>query len=238
MRTFLLLSLLLMCVSPSLSQDAAAADSDEGSLVKVLGFKWTRSRHVPKKPEAGSNTPGAPIVTPDIKIWHRPENNQQPQQVIRDPKADTVEGRSAALEKIVQEARSPKAKTVESFTYQVKLRNASPRVIEIVFWEYQFKELSNPKNVVRRQFLCGVNIKPDKEKELTAFSMSGPSNVVSVDSLANKSGNLFDEKVVINRVEYSDGSILQRKDWNFAEVKLSIERAVKTPWGPEMCRGL
>lgn len=236
MRTLLMLSLLLTLVSPGQGQNATG--SGEGTTVEVLGFKWFRSRHAPKKQESASTTQAAPAVTPDIKIWHRPENNQQPQQVIRDPRADTVEGRSAALEKIVQESRSPKSNKLAGFEYQVKVRNASAKVIEVVFWEYQFKELSNPANVVSRQFLCGVNIKPSKEKELQAFSMSGPSNVVSVDSLNNKIGNLFEERVLINRVEYSDGSILQRKDWNFAEVKTGIERATKTPWGSEMCRGI
>jgi hypothetical protein len=37
-----------------------------------------------------------------------------------------------------------------------------------VFWEYQFTDPANPGNVTRRQFLCGVNLKPDKEKELQA----------------------------------------------------------------------
>lgn len=236
MRTLVLLSLLLMFVSPGQGQNAAG--SGEGSSVVVLGFKWSRSRQAPRKSDSANDAPAAPAVPPDTRVWHRPENNQQPQQVIRDPKADTIEGRSAALEKIVQESRSPKSNPIDGFAYQVKVRNASTKVIEIVFWEYQFKELSNPTNLVRRQFLCGVNIKPAKEKELQAFSMSGPSGVVSVESLTNKSGNLFEEKVVINRVEYSDGSILQRHNWNFAEVKSSIERAIRTPWGSEMCRGL
>ena len=39
-------------------------------------------------------------------------------------------------------------------------------------------------------------------------------------------------------IEYADGSIWQRKDWNFAEMRASIQRAVSTPWGVEMCRGL
>ncbi len=68
--------------------------------------------------------------------------------------------------------------------------------------------------------------------------MLGAGDVVSVDSLTKKSGKLFEEKVVINRVEYADGSILQRKDWNFAEMKSSIERVTSTPWGTEMCRSL
>jgi hypothetical protein len=92
--------------------------------------------------------------------------------------------------------------------------------------------------MARRQFLCGVNIKPEKEKEIQAFSLSGPSDVISVGNLANKSGNAFQEKVVINRVEYADGSIWQRKDWNFGEIRLTYQRAVGTPWGAEMCRSL
>jgi hypothetical protein len=234
MRTLLLLSFLLFFVSPSQGQNAAG--SDEGSSVIVIEFEWSKSSQAIRKPESASTAPAAAMI-PDNKVWQRNERAQAPVGV-RDPNVDTIDGRSAALEKNVQESRSPKSKTVDGFTYQVKVRNASTKVIEIVFWEYQFKELSNPTNVVRRQFLCGVNIKPAKEKELQAFSVSGPSDVISVESLTNKSGNLFEEKVVINRVEYTDGSILQRKTWNFAEVKLSIERAIKTPWGAEMCRGI
>jgi hypothetical protein len=90
--------------------------------------------------------------------------------------------------------------------------------------------------VLRRQFLCGVSIKPEKDKELQAFSLSGPHDVISVDTLSKKSPG--EEKVVINRVEYGDGSIWQRKDWSFGEVRLGYARAVSTPWGTEMCRGL
>jgi hypothetical protein len=86
--------------------------------------------------------------------------------------------------------------------------------------------------------LCAANIKAGKEKEIQAFSVSGPSEVVSVDTLAKNSTNPFEEKVVINRVEYADGSIWQRKDWNFGEIRMSYRRAVSTPWGKEMCRGL
>jgi hypothetical protein len=92
--------------------------------------------------------------------------------------------------------------------------------------------------MTRRQFLCGVNIKGGKEKDIQAFSASGPSDVIKVDTLAKKPGNAFVEKAVINRVEYSDGSIWQRKDWNFGEVRLTYASALRTPWGSEMCRGL
>ncbi len=143
------------------------------------------------------------------------------------------------MEKIVQESRTPKTKSVDNFEYLVKVHNESKKVIEILFWEYQFIDRSNPANVTRRQFLCGVNIKPDKEKELQTFSLSGPSDVISVGKLANASDNVFQEMVVINRVEYNDGSTWQRKDWNPNEIKATYQRAVATPWNPgEVCRGL
>ena len=106
-----------------------------------------------------------------------------------------------------------------------------------MFWEYQFHDPADPSLVARRQFLCGVNIPGDKSKELEGFSISGPG-VVSASTLANKAENPFKEKVVINRVEYADGSIWQRKGWSLAEVKASYDRVLREPWVPGMCKGL
>jgi hypothetical protein len=232
MKTLLLLPLLLTFASPV--QNVAV--SDDGSAVVVLGFKWSKSRQTVDKPDT---TPAAPVAAmiPANRNFERNRRINDPVGA-RDPNADTIDGRSAALEKNVQEARSPKRKNVDGFAYRVKVQNAGSKVVEVVFWEYQFKESSNPSNVARRQFLCGVNIKPSKDKELQAFSLSGPGDVISAESLGDKSAKVFDEKVVINRVEYGDGSIWQRKDWNFAEVRSSVARATATPWGSDMCRAL
>ena len=89
--------------------------------------------------------------------------------------------------------------------------------------------------MARRQFLCGVDIPAGKGKELEGFSLSGPSDVVDVKTL--DSGG-FKEKVLINRIEYSDGTIWQRKAWNLAEVKGSYERVLREPWLPGMCKAL
>jgi hypothetical protein len=232
MRIFLLLPLLLTCISPVQNDGGIQEDS----LVTVLEFKYLKSRQTIKHPGSQATAP-APDMSTVKKNDLRYPRSESPAGFI-DPNTQTTDGRSAALEKNVQEARSAKSTAIDGYTYQAKIRNAHTQNIEIVFWEYQFKESSNPTNVVRRQFLCSVKIKPGKEGELQAFSVLGPSDVISVGSLTDKSGKLFEEKVMINRVEYADGSILQRKDWNIAEVKLSIERAIKTPWGAEMCRAL
>jgi hypothetical protein len=155
---------------------------------------------------------------------------------MRDPNLDTVDGRSAALEKSIQDSRS--SKPADGFVYHLKIHNASTRRIETLFWEYQFLDETKATPPSRRQFLCAVDIKSNKDKDMEAFSLAGPSDVVSVEALSKKSGNPFQETVVINRVEYTDGSIWQRKGWRLAEVKLGVERVMRTPWGTETCRGL
>lgn len=232
MRILLLFALLALFISPV----QKTVSAQEGSSISVLVFKWYKSREILEKLDTPTTGPAAAMI-PQNKLFERNRRANSPEGV-RDPNLDTVDGRSAAIEKSVQESRLPNSKPVDGYAYRVKVRNTSAKVIEIVFWEYQFKETADPTTVARRQFLCGVNIKPDKEKELQAFSVSGPSDVISVGSLVKKTGKLFDEGIVINRIEYADGTIWQRKGWNFGEVRLGIARAVGTPWGSEMCRSL
>lgn len=230
MKSILLLSLILLLLS---HQSQSPVITHEGTPVVVVSFKWFKDRQaIAYTPD--TTAPAAAMIPANRNFEKNRRANMPPGE--RDPNLDTIDGRSAALEKAVQESRAPKP--VEGFAYRAKIRNASPKLIEVIFWEYQFKETAESTAVSRRQFLCAVSIKPEKDKELQAFSLSGPHDVVSVDTLARKSANAGEEKVVINRVEYADGSIWQRKDWKFGEVRLSFARAVATPWGGEMCRGL
>ncbi len=233
MKTLFLVPLLMGMIFPLQNPPPAA----EGSSVVVLGFKWIRTHQAAKPQEANGITP-APEMQTINKYYQRQARANDPRGA-RDPNEDTIDGRSAALEKISQQARTPNPKSVDVYEYRVKIQNTSKKVMEIVFWEFQSIDPSNPANVAHRQFLCGVSVRPDKEKELQAFSLFGPSDVINAQSAANASGNVSPEKVLINRVEYADGSIWQRKDWSFAEIKVTYQRAVSTPWNPnEMCRGL
>jgi hypothetical protein len=233
MRTFLLIPILILLISQSHSAQVIT----ENSPVKVLGAKWLKYRKKVDNADNKTNTPAESAMTPSNRNFERNRRvNDQPGAP--PPNEGTIEARSAALEKAVQESRSSKTKTVDGFLYQAKIQNASTKIIEILFWEYQFKERANPANVSSREFLCSVNIKPDKEQELSVFSTFGPSDLISAGSLDNKSENLFEEKILINRVEYADGTILQRKDWSYAKIKASLDRVLKTTWEQEMCKKL
>ncbi len=228
MKILLLLSLLFSLVIPL--QTPVLTNSP----MTVTSFKWSRERRTIEVPEAEGNTPQRAMI-PQNRIFARTARVNDPAGA-RDPNADTLDGRSAALEKSVAESRAPKPRPMDGYAYHIKVQNASKRLVEVVFWEYQFQDPATPDVLTRRQFLCGVSIPAGKGKDLEGFSLSGPSEVVNVKSLESGSG--FKEDVLINRIEYSDGTIWQRKAWNLAEVKGSYERVLREPWLPGMCKGL
>lgn len=232
MRTLLLLSLLV--VAPVVLAQSAASDD---APVAALSFKWEKSRQIFASPNVQSVAPAAAMIQQNKNFERNARANDPAGK--RDPNLDTLDGRRAALEQNVQDARAPKSKLVDGYLFHARIRNAGTSVAEVVFWEYDFTETANPANVTRRQFLCAPQLRAGKERELTAFSISAPSGAISAASLADKtSASPFQEQVLINRVEYADGAIWQRKGWSYGEVRAGIARATATPWGAEICRGL
>ena len=233
MRSLFILPLVLIPLASSQNQNPVVSHGT--SELSVLSHKWSKARQVPQR------------IT--IPIRHqrnrfsfrlaktRNASNASTIPEGRDPAADTIDGRAAALERSSSREARSQTKLVDGFSYRLRLKNESLKPIEIVFWEYQFIDVATPDIVTRRQFLCGLNLRPGKEKELIAFSLAGPSRVVSVQTLANKIEKPPLERVLINRIEYADGTIWQRQDWSFAEIRLSYRNAIATPW-TEMCRGL
>ncbi|HEX5883707.1 MAG TPA: hypothetical protein VFY67_04115 [Pyrinomonadaceae bacterium] len=226
--------LLFLIVFNLLTLVQTQAPASEGTPMPVSSFKWTRARQTIETPQTDPTVPARQVI-PQNKNFARNARMNEPRGA-RDPNQDTIDGRSEAMEKNVQESRVPKSTPRDGFAYRIKVKNSSTKVVEIVFWEYQFEDSANPNLLARRQFLCGVSIRPDKEKELEGFSLSGPSDVVSVGALADKSQ--FKENVIVNRIEYSDGSMWQRKDWKLSEVKSSYDRVLREPWVPGQCKGL
>src|SRR5881628_1449811 len=99
MKILLFLPLLLLLVLPH--QNAA----NDGLSVTVLSYKWSKARRLVERPESAEGiTPPASAMIPANKNFSRNTRVNDPQGV-RDPNADTLDGRSAQIEKNVQEAR-------------------------------------------------------------------------------------------------------------------------------------
>ncbi|HYT49442.1 MAG TPA: hypothetical protein VEL78_03560 [Pyrinomonadaceae bacterium] len=225
-KLFFLLPFLLIA-----GQTPAQIPDDKTPLV-VVDFRWARDRQAIANASSASITP-APAMIAANRNFEKQKRINDPAGV-RDPNADTLDGRGAELDRITQQAREPEP--IEGFTYQVKVQNASVKVIKNIFWEYRFRELANPQHVSRRQFLCTAQVKPDKQRDLQVFSLSGPSDVVHVKSLAKDGKVQFEEAVLINRIEFADGTFWQRPTWNFDEVKLTSN--ARDTRNLPTCRGL
>ena len=229
----LLLSVLhlLLFASPALAQDVSADETP----IAVLSYRWSRDRRAMELIDTSTqNSPQAAMI-PQNKNFQRNARINDPAGV-RDPNADTLDGRSAELDRITAEARESKPQT-DGFTYQTKVQNNSAKPVAIVFWEYQFREKGNPAILSRRQFVCQAKLKPAKARDFEIFTLAAPSSVVSVKTLSKKSAPTFDEAVIINRVEFEDGSNWQRKDWNYDDVKLTA-KTVSNSKKQQTCRGL
>jgi len=202
----------------------------------VIKSSWHLSTQKAAKVEAPLSGPAKALTPDDLNVARtaRDFRTDHPQ----DPSELTPDGRRASIEKNEQEAKTPQFTDTPGFLYNASMRNDSTKNVKVIFWEYRFTEVAHPENVVRRQFLCAVNLKKGGEIELSAFSTLGPTDVIDATTLARTNEKLFDEHVQVNRIEYSDDSVVQRGNWKLADVKAGVDRATSTPWGKEICRAL
>jgi len=201
----------------------------------VLHSSWQPATKKAEKATAAQTGPAKQIMADDTVIarTNREFQTDHPDN----PSDQTPDGRRALIEKNEQEAKTPQPQETKGFTYTATVRNDSGKTVKIVYWEYKFTDKGDPRNVVRRQFLCSVNIKKGAEFDLTGFTTLGPTDAIDAKT-ESLGGKQFDEVVHINRIEYGDDDVLQRGDWKLADVKTAVEHATSTAWGKEICRPL
>jgi len=203
--------------------------------VPILSARWKRATVRPAKPDV---TPTGPVTPAGENKYFQRKAREQRTDNPMDPTQESMEARSLKMDQAVKESRTPQPDNITGYTYTAEVRNETGATVNVIFWEYRFTETAHPENIVRRQFLCGVEIKNGEKKELNVFSTLGPSDVIGVDSLAKTTEKLFNEAVQVNRIELADGSIIQRDNWKFSDVKAGVQRLTSTPWGNEICRAL
>ena len=218
---------LLLAINSLLLVLIAAPDlcvAQGGSDLSVLKFSWSRY-HPAVNAEPSWDAP------PDYRQRSDREKAQAQIQY-----GDII--KSQALQKAERDARRTAIESGQIFTYKVKVRNASEKAIKNFYWEYQIIESASPENLSRRQFFCATQIKTNEQKGLEVFSLIPPTtNVISAKTLAGDSKKPFDENVVINRIEYKDGSIWQRANWSFPNPTAASLTTGKREVGEPVCRG-
>ena len=212
MKLFLTLMMLLLAV---MSQ--AQTGTQESPDLVVLRFSCDRYQvggHMIRSVQE----PDPPMNEP-ININNQVRNEPQEIKNRRDMLERRVDLRNAEINASL--SSKPESRY---YVYRLQVKNSGPKSVKSFAWVYQPSGTPDPLD---RQFYCVVKAKPNENKEFELFSPLAPSSVVDVSKAGNKIEKDSRANVVINQIEYTDGSFWRRKAWNPktfpAESTLKIE---------------
>ena len=149
--------------------------------------------------------PDPPMNEP-IRINQTVKN--EPQEVIN--RRDLQERQAEMKAAEINAARSGQPKSTLYF-YHLEVKNTSLKVMKNFAWSYQPGESPDPSD---RQFFCVVKAKTNEAKEFDLYAPLAPSRVVDASKAGDKAKENSKASVVINKIEYMDGSVWKRSGWN------------------------
>lgn len=96
---------------------------------------------------------------------------------------------------------------VKGYLYKTQVRNVADKTIKRLEWSYVFTDVLTKKEIARHVFFSHTQIRPAEEKKLSAFTRGSPPGVINVKELGKNGSKPWDESVVIDSVEFADGTI-------------------------------
>lgn len=217
MKTLLLLLSLSVVVSaapPARSlQDASTQESSapnspaDAPGIAVVKFGWSKERI-----DWERDPFGGPIENID-EMRARTRNEKRID--------DAKRGGGKAAEQIEREARADAANIQAIrqlsarpsryvFVYKTSLKNTGSKTIKSIDWDYVFFDAGTTRELGRHMFSSEEKIAPGKSKELSFTLRRPPTATISLQSLNEKERKGLDERIVVMRIEYEDGTVWQR----------------------------
>ena len=146
-----------------------------------------------------------PAMNEPVGIAPPPRANE-PQEVKNRRDMNERRADMAATQNAAQQSNQRRQ---DQYLLHLEVKNVGTSVIKSIVWEYQ--PSSETVNYELRQYVCTMKAKPKESKTFELLSPYNPVKVVQADA---KTGQPKVGKVVINRIEYADGSIWKRKGWS------------------------
>jgi hypothetical protein len=204
------LALMLILVSAAAVSQAQVREGTQGEEagggVVVLKFSWSKERLNWERDPFGG-----PIENFD-EMRARARNERRLEEAKR-------AGSPADADRIRREARADAAVIAARrngrparyvFMYKASVRNNGPKEIKAIDWDYIFFDAETQQETGRRKFASEEKIAAGKSKELAFTIASPPTQTISADALdSSKERRNLGERVVIVRVEYTDGTSWQ-----------------------------
>jgi hypothetical protein len=199
----LFLTFLLALMPVFQQRQQPSVEREEPDLV-VTKFNWTTIRMNNDLIHSALD-PGAPMNEP-IRI--KPPEQRNESQEIKNRR--DMNERRAEMSATVNNAKK-EPRNVDRYLLQLEVKNLGPNVIKSMVWEYQ--PSAKTAEYELKQYVCSFKAKPNESKKFELVSPYNPVKVIQVDAEAAQSKEKGG-KVVINRIEYADGSVWKRKGWS------------------------
>jgi hypothetical protein len=188
----LLLTTLIMVIA---LQQMPTVNREEADLT-VVKFSWSKYR-----PNTGlSLDPGPPLNEPvSVK---QPTQKNEPSDV---RSRRDIQERRTAMVLAEQNGKTPPHQA-DYYMMKMEVKNTGENTIKSIVWEFQ--PTVGVADQELKQYVCKIKAKPNESKSFELMTPFAPVKVVSADKKAQEG------KVVINRIEYADGSEWKRKGWS------------------------
>jgi hypothetical protein len=95
------------------------------------------------------------------------------------------------------------------YTYELKLRNDGDKTIQTLVWDFIFFDSQTKLEAGRQRFVTKEKIRPGKTKSLIVQSSSPPTGNIDAKNAGKKMREQYTEQVVIQGIEFAEGSIWQ-----------------------------
>ena len=119
---------------------------------------------------------------------------------------NSIENRSRDMLDL-EESVKRESQPVDIFRYRVNVKNTGIKVVKSVFWDYQASYADDYSDTAHRQFRCTAKLKPNESERFDAYSILPPIRIIAA------SKKTLNQRVVVNRIEYADGTFWQRTEW-------------------------
>jgi hypothetical protein len=97
------------------------------------------------------------------------------------------------------------------FNYKFSVRNAGPKGIKEIDWDYVFRDAATSEELGRREFTSVEKIGAGKRKELSVLVSSPPTQRISVNTLGKREHDGLVEQIIVVRILYDDGTAWQAR---------------------------
>ncbi|HSK70313.1 MAG TPA: hypothetical protein VK892_01360 [Pyrinomonadaceae bacterium] len=137
----------------------------------------------------------------------------QEEQDLRNTAAENRRRARLGVKPVIPPVRPPVEKkdgpASARYIYKIKVKNIGEKAVTALTLEYIFSEPSTQQEISRRQFVSKEEIAPGETVSLVFHSVAPPTGTINVKDADKKSGEQFSEQIIIQRVEYADGSVWQ-----------------------------